>query len=142
MESSRGKTIKIIENFQSRATKKFLNRRDRVIQRERETQSTRHANSFLPTKERRREDTTTISQQHFFKGTRALEPDDIRKKFLIQKSNGKPRNNFFTERILITWDELPEEVIESENVNSIIVILDKFWKNKTFKFDLEKSNVR
>ena len=37
------------------------------------------------------------------------------------------RNNFFSNRVVDTWNELPQYVVDAETVNSFKARLDKFY---------------
>jgi hypothetical protein len=47
------------------------------------------------------------------------------------------RKNFFTNRIVKTWNALPEEVVSAKSLNSFKSKIDKFWKDHPLKFDAE-----
>ena len=45
------------------------------------------------------------------------------------------RKYFFSNRVVTTWNSLPDTVIEAETVNSFKNRLDKFWKNQDVMFN-------
>jgi hypothetical protein len=50
-------------------------------------------------------------------------------KFKIMKVRSRLdiRRNFFSQRVVNSWNELPASVVEAESVNSFKNRLDKFW---------------
>ena len=52
------------------------------------------------------------------------------KKIFLQISKLNIRKHGFSLRIVRSWNSLPDEVINAENVNSFKNKLDKFWSNK------------
>ena len=47
------------------------------------------------------------------------------------------RGNFFTQRVIRPWNELPEEVIAASNVNIFKKRLDEEWATKNFLYNYE-----
>ena len=45
------------------------------------------------------------------------------------------QTNSFYHRVATTWNNLPNEVVESENVNTFKNSLDKFWQDDPMRFD-------
>ena len=56
------------------------------------------------------------------------------KKLFKKHHNLKIRRNFFSQRIVDIWNNLPEEVITARSVNSFKGLLNNHWKNCYFKF--------
>ena len=44
------------------------------------------------------------------------------------------RRDFFSQRIVDTWNSLPEEMIKAKSVNNFKSLLNNHWKNCHFKF--------
>jgi len=53
------------------------------------------------------------------------------------RSNTRFRQNFFSERILNTWNSLPNQIVNSPSVKSFEHKLDRYWANRDFKFNYE-----
>ena len=45
------------------------------------------------------------------------------------------RHNFFSQRIVELWNNLPDSVVTATSLNAFKARLDKCWENKPFKFD-------
>ena len=45
------------------------------------------------------------------------------------------RNNFFTERCIKTWNNLPEKVVQAKNLNIFKNRLDKHWEDQKLKME-------
>jgi hypothetical protein len=48
-------------------------------------------------------------------------------KLVKLRSNTNIRSNFFSQRVINSWNSLPEYVVQAESVNSFKNRLDKFW---------------
>ena len=57
------------------------------------------------------------------------------KTIIKARSNKRLRGNSFTQRIVNTWNSLPELVINARTVNSFKNRLDKYWENQEIKFN-------
>jgi hypothetical protein len=44
------------------------------------------------------------------------------------------RKHFFSNRIVATWDSIPNNVVSAESTNTFKSRLDKFWAHRDFKF--------
>lgn len=55
------------------------------------------------------------------------------RKLLVQTSNRASRRQFFSVRVINSWNGLPEDIVMSENTNSFKNKLDKHWKERKFK---------
>ena len=60
------------------------------------------------------------------------------KKIYIKKSNKVTRRNYFTNRICDTWNNLPQLVVEADNVNTFKRRLDDLWKKEEMVYDFKK----
>ena len=49
----------------------------------------------------------------------------------------KLRKYFFANRVIHTWNSLPNAVVEASSINSFKNRLDKYWINEEFKFNWE-----
>ena len=60
-------------------------------------------------------------------------------KFKIFKPHCKSnaRKNTFSVRVITPWNNLPEELVTTNSVNSFESILNKVWRNNPSKFDPE-----
>ena len=47
------------------------------------------------------------------------------------------RRRFFANRVIDLWNELPEEVVVSPNVDTFKERLDKYWSSKDWLYDYE-----
>ena len=56
-------------------------------------------------------------------------------KLVHQTYKTKVRENFFSNRIVNMWNDLPEDIVVSKTVDHFEKLLDKFWINQEFKFD-------
>ena len=45
------------------------------------------------------------------------------------------RKHFFSNRIISTWNSLPDYVVSANSTNMFKNLLDKFWNNQEFKFN-------
>jgi len=45
------------------------------------------------------------------------------------------RKYYFSNRVIQTWNSLPDSVVESNSINSFKNNLDKFWQNEDVKFN-------
>ncbi len=50
------------------------------------------------------------------------------------------RGQFFSIRVVNLWNSLPDYVINSKDVQSFKVALDKHWENKSWLYDFESDN--
>ena len=50
-------------------------------------------------------------------------------------ANRNRRKNFFTNRIVNTWNSLPEQIVTAPSVNSFKNRLDKHWRNQEAVYD-------
>ena len=50
------------------------------------------------------------------------------------------RQNFFSNRVVDLWNNLPASVVESESVNTFKTKLDKYWRNAKYVQDFLKVN--
>ena len=48
--------------------------------------------------------------------------------------HGNTRAAYFSERIVGTWNSLPEEVVTAPSVNAFKNRLDRHWKHRTLKY--------
>ncbi len=55
-------------------------------------------------------------------------------KLFQHRANHNLRKNFFTVRIVNTWNSLPQHVVEADNIKIFERRLDKFWMNHPLKF--------
>ena len=53
-------------------------------------------------------------------------------------AKNKTRHNFFRNRVVNFWNELPEKVKQAPSINSFKNRLDRFWKNFNIKFSYEE----
>ena len=66
--------------------------------------------------------------QHFFQLTE--EPYQLRgnnRRIYKVRSRGEIRRNFFNQRVVDHWNNLPQEIIAADSVNIFKSRLDKFW---------------
>ena len=54
------------------------------------------------------------------------------------KATREVRANFFRNRVVPFWNELPPKVIEAPSTKSFERRLDKYWKSYKIKYDFEK----
>ena len=76
-----------------------------------------------------------VSQPHLelaptVKGTRSNG-----KKLKPHRTNGNLRLNFFSERVVNTWNKLPSSVVFAPSVNSFKNRLDEHWTDHPIKFE-------
>ncbi len=50
------------------------------------------------------------------------------------------RSNFFSNRVIELWNDLPVEVVTASTTNNFKERLDKFWFSKDWLFDFESDN--
>ena len=53
-----------------------------------------------------------------------------RYKLIKSRSRLELRRNFFSQRIVNIWNELPEYIVEAETVNAFKNRFDKFWMGR------------
>ena len=58
-----------------------------------------------------------------------------RYKIVKQRCRTNKRKNFFSNRIVDTWNSLPPEIVESPNINTFKSRLNEFWKSLPVKFN-------
>ncbi len=58
-------------------------------------------------------------------------------KLFKERTETSIRRGFFTNRIIDLWNELPEEVVISADVDTFKERLDKYWSNKDWLYDFE-----
>ena len=51
------------------------------------------------------------------------------------------QTNFFYHRVAKIWNDLPANVVSSDNINTFKHRLDKYWDNNPLKFDFNAINV-
>ena len=61
------------------------------------------------------------------------------KKLYQHRANKDLRKNFFTNRIVNAWNNLPENVINAKNVNIFEHRLDNHWKNQDLVYNYESN---
>lgn len=61
------------------------------------------------------------------------------KKLYQQRANKNIRKNFFTYRVIQTWNNLPEEVINAKTVKSFERRLDKHWEKQELMYNYESN---
>ena len=57
------------------------------------------------------------------------------KKIFKQRPKSKIRKNFFTQRVVSLWNNLPAPVVGAPSVKSFEKRLDKAWEREDVKFD-------
>ena len=57
------------------------------------------------------------------------------KKIFKERSKTKIRKNFFTQRVVSLWNNLPAPVVNAPSVKSFERRLDKAWEREDVKFD-------
>jgi len=69
-----------------------------------------------------------IDSQQFFQLTE--DPYQLRennRRIYKVRSRGEIRRNFFSQRVVDHWNNLPQEIIAADSVNIFKSRLDKFW---------------
>ena len=56
-------------------------------------------------------------------------------KLVKNRNKTRVRNNFFSQRVVNVWNDLPEAVVSAPSINSLKNRLDKHWAHSPFKFD-------
>ena len=74
-----------------------------------------------------------VNFEQFFKLKKSSTRGHERKLFKKHR-NLNIRRDFFSQRIVDTWNSLPEEIIKSKSVNNFKSLLNNHWKNCHFKF--------
>ena len=54
-----------------------------------------------------------------------------------QRSNTRIRQNYFTNRVISSWNSLTPNIVEAPNIKLFEKRLDKFWKFQDIKFNFE-----
>jgi len=54
-----------------------------------------------------------------------------------EKTNKSIRKHFFSQRVVPLWNSLPDNVIESDNLNTFKNSLDKCWSDQGMKFNFK-----
>ena len=52
------------------------------------------------------------------------------KRIYKARSRAETRRNFFSQRVVDYWNNLPQDIIDADSVNSFKSSLDKFWQKK------------
>ena len=55
-------------------------------------------------------------------------------KLLVKRCRYELQNNFFSNRIINTWNSLPDYVVTSDTIYNFINRLDAHWKHRDFLF--------
>ena len=56
-------------------------------------------------------------------------------KFYSERSNREhPKLHAFSQRIVKPWNDLPQDVVNSKNLNSFKNSLDRYWEHHPLKF--------
>ena len=59
------------------------------------------------------------------------------KKLSRQGCNKNIRANFFTQRIVTTWNQLPDSIVNAATMHSFENRLDKYWSNLEMKYNFK-----
>ena len=59
------------------------------------------------------------------------------KKLSKQRRNKNIRANFFTQRIVTTWNQLPDSIVNAPTMHSFENRLDKYWNNLEIKYNFK-----
>jgi hypothetical protein len=54
-----------------------------------------------------------------------------------QRCNKNIRTNFFTQRIVTTWNQLPDSIVNAPTMQSFENRLDKYWNNLEVKYNFK-----
>ncbi len=125
------KDIDMLERVQSRATK-MIEGYDKYSSEERLLKT-----GLIPLEKRRvRGDLIQVFKMlkgfektdfnRFFKISPVCKTRGHSYKLIKQSCNGDLRKNFFTQRVVNSWNSLPQEVVDADSVNSFKNRLDKF----------------
>ncbi len=60
-----------------------------------------------------------------------------RYKLKKERCKTRLRQNFFTERIINTWNSLPSSIVEAPSILTFEKRLDNYWKHQEVKFNYE-----
>ena len=55
-----------------------------------------------------------------------------------EKCNKDIRRNFFRNRVINFWNDLPEKVVQAPSIKSFENRLDKYWRKYNIKYDFDK----
>ena len=128
-----------LENVQRRATK-LVKRIQNLSYPERLVQL------GLPSLEYRRLRADMLQTYRIFTGKDNLAPEKLfcttqdqrtrghRYKIYKQRCSTKLRSNFFSSRVVDSWNSLTDEVVEAVNINTFKNRLNSHWKNHPLKF--------
>ena len=64
--------------------------------------------------------------------------NSLRLKSKVNRQTKLIRRNFFTNRIICFWNELPDKVVTAPSIKSFERRLDRFWDKYNIKFNFEK----
>ena len=79
-------------------------------------------------------DSTLPNLLHYNKDTRMRGHN---KKLSKQRCNKNIRANFFTQRIVTTWNQLPDSIVNAPTMQSFENRLDKYWNNLEMKYNFK-----
>ena len=131
--------VEIIERVQRRATKMLPGMADLYEERLKKLD--------LPTLVFRRMRGDIIQVYKYFHELYDVEHEDILPRsenintrghhLKLKKNHGKnrTRRHFFSQRIVNSWNGLPEEVVSTKHLNAFKSAIDKHWKRHPLKFD-------
>ena len=131
------KDARTIENVQRRATKMLKGLRDFSY-------PLRLKNLGLPTLEYRRSRADIVQVYKLINRIDSTSVDLLgrgrptvtrghNKKITKKRSRLNLRKNFFSNRIVNTWNKLPEEVVNAQSINAFKNRLNKYWTGETFE---------
>ncbi|PJE77979.1 hypothetical protein CI610_03094 [invertebrate metagenome] len=134
------KDKRAIENIQRRSTKRVPSLKDKPYQE-------RLRLLGLPTLEYRRERADMLQVYKILNNMENLEKDKLftlceygatrgHSKKLFKKTCKKQKTpNYFSNRVVLNWNSLPECVVSAPSVNSFKDRLNKHWRNQPLKFE-------
>ena len=67
---------------------------------------------------------------------------DNKLKIYQDNVNYNLRKYFFANRVICTWNSLPDSVIEANSVDSFKYRIDKYWNNFEFKYNWKADPTR
>ena len=57
------------------------------------------------------------------------------KKICKPRANSTIKQNSFNHRVINDWNNLSNDIVCAESINSFKTLLDKFWQSKNFKYE-------
>ena len=133
------KNVKLLEGIQRRATKLVAQVKDlpyplRLQKLNLTTLEYRRKRNDIKEVFKIFEGYNDVNYKKFFDQPVASITRGHKHKITKNRCNTNIRQNFFTNRIIKTWNNLPENIINSESIETFKTRLERFWANLSIRY--------